>query len=558
MKVSRYLGSARPDGFQQVLRIVLTLAAVTSFALGLIGFARMLPRAGIEAGTSWTDLVYYTLQLFLLDAAPLQSASGLPIVLEIARFLAPLSTALALILAAKTVLDSTYLAARARALRGHVVVCGNGLAATLIARDAAAEGRGCVVIDNGSTDQPPPPDRGAAADRARPVIRVGGDPRDADILRAVHVRDAREIVVVTGDSALNADVAIALQPFLDATPSPPRCFLEMSSPELAIALAAHRMNHEGRARVEFFDPDNQAARRLLDEYLPPPGDADVLLVGNGDLYHAVAREIERRGARTESGVPVRLLTVQDIPSLTASENLAVVLVSVPEDMRAVQAGLAVVARLRGCSVDVVVATRSSTALGPELSGADLAGATAGRARLHVFNCGDHVYSLPSLREGVYLDIARAAHAGYVRNARARGERVTDNPSSAPWAQLPDDLKRANLDQALSVGAKLREIGCVVVPAGDTGATDQPFAFEGTEIERLARLEHDRWCAERTQAGWRPGSPRDDVRKIHPDLVDWAGLSEASRQKDRDAVIELPALLREAGLHIVRPAHPAPV
>ena len=45
--------------------------------------------------------------------------------------------------------------------------------------------------------------------------------------------------------------------------------------------------------------------------------------------------------------------------------------------------------------------------------------------------------------------------------------------------------------------------------------------------------------------------RDNRRKIHPDLVDWADLPKAQRQKDRDAVLAIPGILRDAGYQILR-------
>jgi len=71
------------------------------------------------------------------------------------------------------------------------------------------------------------------------------------------------------------------------------------------------------------------------------------------------------------------------------------------------------------------------------------------------------------------------------------------------------------------------------------------------LDRLARLEHERWLQERTQQGWRYGSVRDDQRKLHPDLVDWAELSDESAEKDRDAVQNIPRLLRATGFQILR-------
>ena len=118
---------------------------------------------------------------------------------------------------------------------------------------------------------------------------------------------------------------------------------------------------------------------------------------------------------------------------------------------------------------------------------------------------------------------------------------------APWEGLPEHLKESNRAQVADIGNKLRSINCAVVPTIDAA----PFAFRDDEVDRLARLEHERWLQERTQQGWRYGSVRDDQRKLHPGLVDWADLSDESAEKDRDAVQNIPRLLRATGFQILR-------
>jgi hypothetical protein len=118
---------------------------------------------------------------------------------------------------------------------------------------------------------------------------------------------------------------------------------------------------------------------------------------------------------------------------------------------------------------------------------------------------------------------------------------------AHWEGLPEHLKESNRSQVADIGNKLRSINCAVVPTTDAA----PFAFRDDEVDRLARLEHQRWLQERTRQGWRYGSVRDDQRKLHPDLVDWADLSDESAEKDRDAVQNIPRLLRAAGFQILR-------
>ena len=85
-----------------------------------------------------------------------------------------------------------------------------------------------------------------------------------------------------------------------------------------------------------------------------------------------------------------------------------------------------------------------------------------------------------------------------------------------------------------------------------------FAFTGQETENLAQLEHQRWMREKVATGWRYGQSRDDERKIHPDLQSWDYLSEADKDKDRNAIRTLPATLRNAGYQILRlPPNPSP-
>ena len=74
---------------------------------------------------------------------------------------------------------------------------------------------------------------------------------------------------------------------------------------------------------------------------------------------------------------------------------------------------------------------------------------------------------------------------------------------------------------------------------------------------MARMEHDRWCAERRRAGWTHGTKRDNDRKLHPDLVPWDELDEEAREKDRVMVRDLPAFLAKTGLGVERLPAPSP-
>jgi RyR domain len=152
----------------------------------------------------------------------------------------------------------------------------------------------------------------------------------------------------------------------------------------------------------------------------------------------------------------------------------------------------------------------------------------------------------NIRDDAFVErLARSIHHEYVVKSQARGE---TNPSAVPWGELPDDLRQANVAQAAAIGAKLEAINAVVVPRSAAGPA---FRFTDKEIEDLAELEHERWMRERIGQGWRYGEERDNRRRIHPSLVDWAVLPEAERKKDRDSVLAIPGILRDAGYQIRR-------
>jgi hypothetical protein len=63
------------------------------------------------------------------------------------------------------------------------------------------------------------------------------------------------------------------------------------------------------------------------------------------------------------------------------------------------------------------------------------------------------------------------------------------------------------------------------------------------------MEHERWIRERLADGWQFGPVRDDVSRIHPDLVPWRELTDAQREINRRLVRARPAMLGRVGVQI---------
>jgi hypothetical protein len=101
----------------------------------------------------------------------------------------------------------------------------------------------------------------------------------------------------------------------------------------------------------------------------------------------------------------------------------------------------------------------------------------------------------------------------------------------------------------------------------------PFDFPQGDLDLLAEMEHDRWMKMRIADEWRWGEPRDNARKLHPALILWRALDEeeksrrftevelaaigpgeiheSEKQKDRDLVRGIPAILARNGFAVVK-------
>jgi hypothetical protein len=142
-------------------------------------------------------------------------------------------------------------------------------------------------------------------------------------------------------------------------------------------------------------------------------------------------------------------------------------------------------------------------------------------------------------------LARAIHE---RHRVDRGSAGATSGLLVPWADLNEGERELSRSSADHIAVKLASIGCTVASAAPT---DPIVTFTEPELERLARLEHDRWLEERLRLGWTQGPERNDAAKTHPDVVPWPDLPEDRRQIDRDHVRAIPELLAAVGLRIVR-------
>ena len=148
---------------------------------------------------------------------------------------------------------------------------------------------------------------------------------------------------------------------------------------------------------------------------------------------------------------------------------------------------------------------------------------------------------------VITNLAKTSFVRYSADrANAGEERGYDT-----FVDQPLDLRNSSIEHIMSIPNKLETLGYEIVPDGGCYPDQRVTALTPSEIECLAVLEHRRWVAERTKAGWTYGTERNVEAKTSPYLVPWEELPERAREWNRSAIRNIPALLAAENLAIAR-------
>ena len=506
--------SLRPS-WHAVRPLVVVAAGLAVIVLGTIGYSDRHPEFGF-----W-DALYRAFGLFGLAG---NEEPPVPWTLQVARLLGPVVFGYAALTALLSLFrqEARLLAIRLLA-RDHVVVAGLGEQGFRLATALHDDGRRVIVIDR-SGDNPRIP-----GVRERGITVLTGDATDPEMLRRAQTGRAAHLLAVCGDDGTNIDVAAAAETLAAGRRRGVlTAHAHLANAELWTTLSTAAIgSDEPTFRLEFFNVFAHAATVLVARH-PPAGDP-VLVHGRDGVGEQLVARLAAQGRRV----------IDD----TGTETPATAYVCVDDETAALAAALA----LRGAApqAEIVVAVAdagSGVARALHAEGRALGGITA-------FGVLSSALTADLLHSSMTEVLARAKHDEYVRAEQRRGLTAADNPSLRSWDELPESLKDSNRRFADGIGAKLTATGCVIVPAQPG---DPLFAFTGDEVEELAIGEHDRWVADLRRDGWKPTSgPKDAERRLHPLLVAWDELSEDDKDRDRDPVREIPAMLARAGYRIVR-------
>jgi hypothetical protein len=532
------------------------------------------------------DILYVTLQLVAMESGALTGPLNWQ--LEVARLLLPAVTAYTAAAAFAVLFREQVQRISLWFIRDHVVICGLGRKGFLLAsrfRDQGARVL-CIELDETSDRLP--------LCRERGVLALVGNATDPAVLQRAAVQRARWLIAVCGDDGVNAETAVAARQLAGRRRRGAlTCIIHIVDPQLCVLLREREIAAGAvpRFRLELFNVFDRGARILLREHPPvsssPDAPPHLLVIGLGGLgaslvAHAVQNwrdQFPAGGVRLpitvidhEADARIEALAVRyprlaevcqlvplqlDVrsPAFQRAEFLSgpagepavdIIYICLDNDSLALHAALTLLPSTRASSLPIVVRMSRegglATLLRPTGEADDV------YRNLHPFSLLEEVCTTELVLGGTHEILARATHREYVLHQEGIGQTPETNPQMVAWDALPEAVRESNRQQVDHIGQKLEAVGHGIAPLTDWDAAS--YAFSPDQVERMARMEHERWCQELRESGWTfAAGPKSPAKKTHPALLPWEKLPEEEREKNRLAARELPAFLARAGLQV---------
>jgi hypothetical protein len=553
---------------------------ILALVLGYVGFGNHAALAS-QPVSQWSRF-YLALQLFVLESGAVEGI--VPWELDVARFLAPAVSAYTATKALALIFQEQLLNLRLRFLRRHVVICGLGRKALLLANTLHARGEKVVVIEKDAKN------RFLTRCRESGALLVLGDATDIEVLRAASATHARGIIAICGDDGANAEIAVHARVLFRERPGRVlTCTAHIVDMHLWKLLREQELvlQPDEAFRLEFFNVFESGARAMLERFPAPRsgnGPPHLVVLGMGrmgenlvvraakDWYDAAPetrlritvldREARRKVASLDLHYP-RLQTRCDVVPVQIDFNsmefergeflaqqdapASAFYVCLDDDSRGLSVALTLSTLMRGRKIPIVVRMVESNGLASLLEDDDTRGSFE---NLFAFGLLTETCTSNLVLGTTHEFLARTIHEDYLRQQADAKLLPQNNPSIQPWEKLPEHLKESNRSQAAHIGLKLKAIKCGIAPLRDWAAP--LFEFTPQEFEKLAHMEHERWCAERRREGWKLARrAKDIVKRTTPYLVSWQELPEEIRDLDRNFVRKIPVILARAGFEIYR-------
>lgn len=561
---------------KQMEWLLVGLLAIGAFTAGCIGFREYAANASIAYGLS--DNLYHTLQLLTLNSGAVPPP--IPWKLEAARFLAPILFFYTLLRAGFLVFHERLSLLPLRRMEQHVILCGYGRIGQCLADGFLKQKKRVVVIEQDVEH----PDLALAKQKG--ILVLPGNATREEVLAKAGLERASDLIITCGSDGTNTAVATAAHTHLQQSTSWKRSItgrVHLENQQVHPMLEPYECRQGANGfSLRPFSISEISARRVLKEFpldrngITPdsPLRPHLVIVGLGSFGESMLLQalrcghyanrrllkvtvVDQRATMRRQELLVRfpaLPTLADIEfvetngespegftSLPEWENdanfLLTLAVCFDDDEKSLNTSLMLSHLVRSRNIPILARMTRNQGLASLLRNLDHRGEVG--CDIHPFGEIDYACDVEYvMEEGLDL-MARHVHQHYLQKRLKDGVRLNSTPAMRVWDHLPESFRRANREQADHIPVKLRALGDSTVVSQPADLPD----LSQEQVEHLAPMEHARWSASKILQGWAYGPERDDRSKTTPHLVPWEELDESVRELDREAIREIPSLLR---------------
>jgi len=565
--------------FEWVILISLT---VTSWVLGFIGFWIYFQE--IEEVRTISDIAYVTFQLFTFESGFVDNHA--PLILDIARFLAPFTLAYAAFIAFMWFIEQKYKLLKLKRFSDHTVIIGLGKSGIQLLKNMQKEDKKIVVV---TKEELAPADR---SDHMNTIF-ISKNIKDDGVLEQIRIGDAKYVMCMTDNEQenLSAGNLVSDFPSVKLPENKTKIFIQ-ARPFLIEQLqdldfddkASNNYKIFGH-KINYFSIYDRAARLIVQEYAPDknfPSDflknskiqAHILIAGfealgqalllqAGRLYHFANRnklkatviynhieEVEqftKTYPEVEKVIdlnffPLNEINKRNIHKKTELSKIHTIYICSIDETEAIEAYNKV--SLLMPKTELVFCHENPDDFSERIN------------RAKHFNLNDTVLKIDTIVKENIDKQAMLIHQSYQFEENSNNDEKSKKlkeMTRQEWKKLPERTKNQNRNQAEHIDIKLRAADCKANPETNIDM-ELLYDFESDRkmLEILAEVEHRRWNAEQHLNGWIQGE-RNNELKIHNNIVPYSILDESTKQYDRNAVINIPLLLSNIGLKVKKKA-----
>lgn len=515
------------------LPLVLGLVALV---VGAFGFHQ------VSSETSFTTCLYQAAQLFALNSGAIQGP--VPWMLEAARWLAPIATFGAIMIAIQNLFQSFFTTIKVNFFRGHTIICGAGERGFSIATRMHRKGDKVVVIDAKKDN----PNLSHLSFMGIPFF-VGDGLDEAVLARAGKIH-AERIIGISGSDETNLKIAGNLAGRFRG-----EILIAVEKPELRTLFRDQIGFGRDKKSVRVLGFHFRAAKKLFFEiaknlcvqtgkvregahvYCEVKGDyledflraATLMLQISGEIRPKISIYSFTPGFKQQfllryplASLVADLIWLEDCPTRSARPSrFDAAVFCLGEDMLSLErADLFNILSL--CPRQHIYAALEKSSNATFLSKTGFGSANS----FQIVDLVDFSFGDDDPLDDHVEQQARCLHQDYVQ------KEISKDPS---WARLPLDW--SYLDEGYRESNRLQAAHLQI-----KRLTWDSFPREEKDfcLDKLARAEHLRWMADKVMHGWRwsgsmSPSSRDDRKRIHHLLVPFESLSEEEKNKDRDPI-----------------------